>query len=139
VKHCSEQQATAVGGVLRLVDLGRVAGGVVRVRSSDATEDSAVVVADCKYKEIDGFPDHSDVYQLFSHCSALQARVGVLIYPGESYRRLTLGSTSSGISMHSACVRITNLREDLNSLLREILPTVGIDAGILGADSSGSN
>jgi len=102
-------------------------------------ENSAVVVADCKYKEIDGFPDHSDVYQLFSHCSALQARVGVLIYPGESYRRLTLGSTSSGISMHSACVRITNLREDLNSLLREILPTVGIDAGILGADSSGSN
>jgi 5-methylcytosine-specific restriction endonuclease McrBC regulatory subunit McrC len=90
--------------------------------------DGAAIVADCKYKELDRFPDHSDVYQLFSHCSALRAKVGVLIYPGESYRRFILGDTNSGISMRAVCVRITNLREDLGILLDDILPTDGVVA-----------
>ena len=89
-------------------------------------QNSALLVADCKYKQLGGFPDHSDVYQLFSHCSALQSKLGVLIYPGESYSRLTLGETGSGIAIHSASVRIANLQEDLNSLLGEILPNVTI-------------
>ena len=98
----------------------------------------AIIVADCKYKELDGLPDHSDVYQLFSHCSALRAKVGILIYPGESYRRSTLGNTSSGIGMYSVCVRIANLGDDLRILLDEISPTVdsSTSAALLGAVTS---
>jgi 5-methylcytosine-specific restriction endonuclease McrBC regulatory subunit McrC len=87
-------------------------------------ETSVVLVADCKYKQMSGFPDHSDVYQLFSHCSALQCELGVLIYPGERFGCVPLGKTASGISMHSASVRIANLWEDLNRLFIDTLPKV---------------
>lgn len=94
---------------------------------------AAVLVADCKYKQLGGFPDHSDVYQLFSHCSALQSNLGVLIYPGEDYGRVPLGETGSGISMYSASVRIANLRDDLNRLFSETLPKVDKGSSPIGA------
>src|SRR4051794_31205240 len=41
-RNRSEEQTALVGGVLRLVDVRRVAGGVVRVRGEDAAEDGSV-------------------------------------------------------------------------------------------------
>ena len=89
------------------------------------------VVGDCKYKELESYPGHSDVYQLVSHCIALNATTALLIYPGETFKFTDLGKTQSGISVHCATVRITELREDLRTCMTELnvlVPQISITA-----------
>jgi hypothetical protein len=75
-----------------------------------------IVVADCKYKDLDEFPGHSDVYQLAAHAQALGARRSVLIFPGERQTIKKLGATISGLEMNVAQVRPRELYNDLKVL-----------------------
>jgi hypothetical protein len=86
------------------------------------TESDRLLVGDCKYKEIEHYPSHSDVYQLLSHCEALNVERAMLIYPGNGFAFSNLGKTHSGVTIHFARVRISELREDL----RECMSKVGV-------------
>lgn len=77
----------------------------------------SVLVADCKYKEIEANPEHSDVYQLLAHCAAFGCHKGLLLYPGPCCESHRLGVTPSGIHLWSATVRPQNLPEDLKAVL----------------------
>ena len=77
-----------------------------------------LLVIDCKYKELDGLPYHSDVYQLFSHCSALSVKRGILIYPGGAFRMRRLGLTASKVEIWWATVRTINLSDDLKKIMK---------------------
>ena len=79
-------------------------------------------VFDTKYKQLERFPAHDDVYQLFSHCSAMAASHGILIYPGDQVHFEWLGNTVSGIRMAFSSVRLSNLEHDLMAIRQECLP-----------------
>jgi hypothetical protein len=83
------------------------------------------LVLDAKYKQLDTYPEHDDVYQLFSHCSAIGAFFGILLYPGQTFRFEVLGTTSSGAKIGFSTVRIGSLRSDLSSLTMECALTKG--------------
>lgn len=70
------------------------------------------LVADVKYKELEGLPDHSDVYQLAAHTRALNVANGLLIYPGEVPNLFHLGQ-SPDVTISWATVRPTHLLDDL--------------------------
>ena len=80
------------------------------------------VVADCKYKDLQGLPDHSDVYQLVAHAQAFGSSMAVLIYPGETYTLEPLGTTTGGVSVSWATVRIPQLETDVASLTEVVVP-----------------
>ena len=92
-----------------------------------AATSATPIVADCKYKQLDRYPGHSDVYQLTAHCAALGSRLGLLVYPGDTYSSNLLGTTVTGTRVYWATVRPATLREDLAAVLGG-LDTVG-DAG----------
>lgn len=76
-----------------------------------------LIVGDCKYKQMDGHPAHSDVYQLAAHCSAMGSLVGVLVYPGEACSTNFLGTALTGTRVFWATVRPAALREDVAQVL----------------------
>jgi 5-methylcytosine-specific restriction endonuclease McrBC regulatory subunit McrC len=80
------------------------------------------VVADCKYKDLKGRPDHGDVYQLVAHAQAFGASTAVLIYPGVSYDYTVLGTTVGGISVSWARVRSSELESDVASVVNAVAP-----------------
>ena len=82
--------------------------------------DEVALVLDTKYKQLAKYPDHSDVYQLFAHCSALGSSTGILIYPAEDRRLGVLGMTKSQIKVHWGTVRIGHLSADLENIAREL-------------------
>jgi 5-methylcytosine-specific restriction endonuclease McrBC regulatory subunit McrC len=75
------------------------------------------VVADCKYKDLESTPSHSDVYQLLSHCTCLASNTGVLIYPGEISSCNKLGTTVGSVDVWCITARPTHLSEDLQQSL----------------------
>lgn len=75
-----------------------------------------LIVADCKYKDLSGYPAHADVYQLAAHAQALGAKRSVLILPGEERALVKLGTTISGLEMNVAQVRPRELYDDLKAL-----------------------
>ena len=77
-------------------------------------------VFDVKYKDAAGWPDHSDVYQLAAHASALRCEHAVLIYPGATCEERVLGRTASGVQIIAAVVRIPSLANDLRTVIRHI-------------------
>lgn len=77
------------------------------------------LVADCKYKQLDGAPEHHDVYQLVAHCNAIQSATGVLLYPGSSTRVRCLGKTTTGVSVFYATVALETLKGALEAVLTE--------------------
>lgn len=80
------------------------------------------VVADCKYKDLQGKPDHADVYQLVAHAQAFGATTAVLVYPGGSYAYTPLGTTVGGISVAWARVRSSALEPDVARLVDTVAP-----------------
>lgn len=81
-----------------------------------ASKGQAVCVLDTKYKNLGDYPAHDDVYQLFSHASAMGASSGVLLYPGQSFCYESIGKTASGLRIGFSTIRIANLPEDLRHL-----------------------
>lgn len=77
------------------------------------------LVADCKYKELEGTPAHPDVYQLVAHCAPLGGTTGLLVYPGTSTEVRYLGLTTSGLKLFYATVAIETLKEALATVLTE--------------------
>jgi len=80
------------------------------------------IVADCKYKDLKGLPDHGDVYQLVAHAQAFGSTTGVLIYPGISYAFEPLGTTIGGVTVAWATVRISQLDDDMVLLMKDVVP-----------------
>lgn len=80
-------------------------------------EAETTLVADCKYKELKGYPDHSDIYQLTVHAAALDCCTAVLIYPGESAEMDLLGTSNLGVKVCWATVRLNALEQDMRELL----------------------
>jgi McrBC 5-methylcytosine restriction system component len=82
-------------------------------------ESNPFLVGDCKYKDLSGFPAHSDVYQVLSHCLALKNSTALLVYPGEQFSFSRLGETTSGITVHWCTVRIAELKTDLTACMKQ--------------------
>lgn len=82
-------------------------------------ESNPFLVGDCKYKDLSGFPAHSDVYQVLSHCLALKNSTALLVYPGDQFRLSKLGETTSGITVHWCTVRIADLKTDLRACMKQ--------------------
>ena len=90
-----------------------------------------ILVADCKYKDLSGYPTHSDVYQLAAHAQALGAKRSMLILPGEERTLVKLGTTISGLEMNVAQVRPRELYADLKALASVF--TLGVPATAVSA------
>ncbi|WP_411340688.1 hypothetical protein V6U71_01615 [Sphingopyxis sp. J-6] len=88
-----------------------------------------ITVIDCKYKDISDYPSHSDLYQLEAHAQALEARMAILVYPGDVPRNRSLGTTRSGVNIQVAQVRPQRISTDLEALFPLLSPT---DGGSLG-------
>lgn len=84
-------------------------------------EAEVLLVLDTKYKQIDNYPDHGDVYQLFAHCTALSAQTGLLVYPAAEPQVHALGTAVSQVEVHWAGVRIGCLRDDLEMIVKELI------------------
>ena len=80
----------------------------------------SILVGDCKYKELESYPAHSDVYQLVSHCTALNATTALLVYPGNVFTFTELGKTQSGVRVHYSTVRTNELRVDLSACMAKL-------------------
>jgi 5-methylcytosine-specific restriction endonuclease McrBC regulatory subunit McrC len=78
------------------------------------------LVADCKYRDLDGFPGHAEVYQLVSHCEALGAGKGLLIYPSTVCQVDEVGTTRNGILVLSSTVRPAELAQDVGHVCQAI-------------------
>ena len=83
--------------------------------------EAPLLIADVKYKDLEGVPAHSDVYQLVSHCSAFGCTRGVLIYPGDTIEVNLLGTTDSSTSIYWAKVRAGNLESDIAEVTSPLL------------------
>jgi 5-methylcytosine-specific restriction endonuclease McrBC regulatory subunit McrC len=79
-----------------------------------------ILVGDCKYKELESHPAHSDVYQLVSHCVALNVSTALLVYPGETFTFEELGETQSGAKIYYSTVRLNQLRVDLKTCMTKL-------------------
>lgn len=82
---------------------------------------SPVLVADCKYKVLDGAPEHSDVYQILAHCDAFNSKYGLLLYPGEAREHQILGFSRNQVQIHWATVRPKVLQDDLAAVVSSLL------------------
>ena len=82
------------------------------------------VVGDCKYKELEDFPEHSDVYQLVAHCQTIGCAHGILVYPGESPRLSKLGDAVTGTTVYIAQLRIPLLKIDTAWLMAELVKLI---------------
>lgn len=80
------------------------------------------VVADCKYKDLKGLPDHGDVYQLVAHAQAFGSTTATLVYPGTDFAMQVLGTTVGGVAVTWATVRISHLDEDVALLMSNLEP-----------------
>ena len=78
------------------------------------------MVMDCKFKVLEEYPEHADVYQLVAHCSALSATRGALVYPSSRSTISVLGSTEAGIRVSYCGVRVEHLKEDLDGVLAHL-------------------
>ena len=78
------------------------------------------VVIDCKYKEIDDYPGHSDVYQLLAHAESLGSATAVLVYPGEAASLKRIGTTLRGLHLYVAHVQCDSLRADVAEVMRAL-------------------
>lgn len=83
-----------------------------------------VLTGDCKYKDLDGLPQHSDVYQLVSHSLTIGCAYGLLVYPGERPTIRRLAESRSGVSVFVAEVRIGYLERDVAALLERLTTEV---------------
>jgi len=75
------------------------------------------IILDCKYKVHEGWPAHSDMYQLMAHAQAYNAKRAMLVYPGNVFSIRRIGSTRGEVIIDCATVRCANLREDVAALL----------------------
>jgi hypothetical protein len=81
----------------------------------------ATVVADCKYKTLDGGPSHSDLYQILAHADAYSAKRAIMFFPGDIADRKTLGTSRGGVEVCVATIRCSQMREDIQQLASEML------------------
>lgn len=84
--------------------------------------DARPVVADCKYKDLQGLPDHGDVYQLVAHAQAFGSTTAALVYPGTDYAIQSLGTTVGGVAVSWATVRVSHLDQDVALLMSDLEP-----------------
>jgi hypothetical protein len=80
-----------------------------------------LLVADCKYKDFSGYPDHSDLYQLLSHATTLKCNTALLLYPGADCTITELGTAFGNIRVHLATARPQHLDQDVVSLFGDLL------------------
>lgn len=78
------------------------------------------IVFDCKYKVYGGMPDHSDVYQILAHSMAFGSSTACLVYPASDYKLLEVGTTETGIILHSALLRPRYLQSDVDTLMKDL-------------------
>lgn len=78
------------------------------------------IVLDCKYKDLDKYPGHDDVYQVAAHAAALNCQSAVLLYPGASVDLQPLGTTAVGVHVEVGTVRMQHLKEDVAELARRM-------------------
>lgn len=88
-----------------------------------------VLTADAKYKDLDGLPAHSDVYQIAAHAHALGGESALLVYPAaQSALANVLGRTSPGCTVAFCMVRLDHLGEDLASGIDLMLAPIPLGA-----------
>jgi 5-methylcytosine-specific restriction endonuclease McrBC regulatory subunit McrC len=84
---------------------------------------SQVMVCDVKYKTWGRYPDHSDVYQLLSHCDGFGARTAVLIYPG-NWALEKIGVTRGNVDLWRCAFEIEDLPVSASSLVQALAPGI---------------
>jgi hypothetical protein len=77
-------------------------------------------VGDAKYKELDGRPEASDLYQLLAHAAAFETDLAFLIYPGATFEADDLGTAATGCHTWVFRVGIDKLSEGAVRLLRTL-------------------
>lgn len=80
----------------------------------------AQLLVDAKYKDLDRWPAHSDVYQIVAHASAFDCKTAVLVHPGDRKETKTLGVAKSGVTVLYSTVRVHHLTADLSSVLDDV-------------------
>ncbi|MET3828533.1 hypothetical protein ABIC16_004288 [Sphingomonas sp. PvP055] len=86
----------------------------VVVRTTDR-----VAVFDAKYKDRDGDPSASDIYQLLAHAAALGANRAALFYPSNGYDApVQMGRSSTGCEVWAFGLDLAQIRQSMRSALR---------------------
>jgi 5-methylcytosine-specific restriction endonuclease McrBC regulatory subunit McrC len=77
-------------------------------------------VLDMKYKDLEGNPDGSDVYQILAHAQAWNTISATLVYPGDTYSSRVVGGAPDGTHLEATRVSLLSLPVDCEALLRRL-------------------
>jgi 5-methylcytosine-specific restriction endonuclease McrBC regulatory subunit McrC len=77
-------------------------------------------VGDVKYKNLNGRPEASDLYQLLAHAAAFRTDVAFLVYPGDAFSAVDMGSSATGCRTWVFQIDIGHLTEDLERVLQTL-------------------
>lgn len=80
-----------------------------------------VAVADAKYKALNGWPSHSDVFEILAHAAAYGAPVGLMVYPTEGSSQLrSFGQAKTKCELWILETPLTEIRTAVADALKKI-------------------
>lgn len=91
---------------------------LVLTRLSDGDR---VVVGDVKYKNLEGRPAASDLYQLLAHATSLTATTAFLVFPGDSYQCSRLGMSSTGVAVDVFTIDVRDVDGSIQRIIASLL------------------
>jgi len=77
---------------------------------------ASVAVGDVKYKAMDKGPAASDIYQLLVHANAFEASEAFLIYPGDNFSCVDIGTSTANIRVRVFTIDSRNLADHIGQL-----------------------
>ncbi|WP_316575981.1 5-methylcytosine restriction system specificity protein McrC [Nocardia canadensis] len=83
------------------------------------------IVGDVKYKNLEGKPRASDLYQLLAHATSLSSNTAFLVYPSTSFGHISLGVSTTGVSVDVFTVDILKLDHAVARIAGALLHDLG--------------
>ena len=90
------------------------------------------IVGDVKYKNLNGRPAASDLYQLLAHATSLRSKTAFLVYPSDNFTHTHLGVSATGVSVDVFTVDV----RDLDGAVERV--TAALPILLVGRNASGS-
>jgi len=78
---------------------------------------SVIAIGDVKYKAIDEGPSASDIYQLVVHATAFGCNEAFLVYPGDTFSGVDIGTSSAGPRVRVFTVDARDLPDHMGRML----------------------
>ncbi len=75
---------------------------------------ACVMIADAKYKDIDGWPSASDVHELLAHAAGYHSPRAVIFYPSDTdFSVMDFGTSVTGCKVFAVSVRFDHFEHDV--------------------------